>query len=146
VSTDPTPTAAGPRVAVVACMDHRLDPVEALGLAEGEAQVIRNAGGVVTDDVIRSLAISQHVLGTEEIVLVHHTDCGMQKITDEGFADQVEAASGARPAWSARAFEDLEEDLRASRRAIADSPFVPRTDAIRACVYEVETGRIREIA
>jgi carbonic anhydrase len=145
VST-PDQTPAGPRVAVVACMDHRLDPVEALGLAEGEAQVIRNAGGVVTDDVIRSLAISQHVLGTEEIVLVHHTDCGMQKITDEGFADQVQAASGERPEWSARAFEDLEEDLRASRRAIADSPFVPRTDAIRACVYEVETGRIREIA
>jgi carbonic anhydrase len=127
-------------------MDHRLDPVAALGLAEGEAQVIRNAGGVVTEDVIRSLSISQHVLGTEEIVLVHHTDCGMQKITDEGFADQVEQASGERPGWPARSFTDLEEDLRASRQAIAESPFVPRTDAIRACVYEVETGRIREIA
>jgi carbonic anhydrase len=133
-------------VAVVACMDHRLDPVEALGLAEGEGQVIRNAGGVVTEDVIRSLAISQHVLGTEEIVLVHHTDCGMQKITDQGFADQVEEASGQRPEWSAGAFEDVEEDLRASRRAIEESPFVPRSDAIRAYVYEVETGRIREIA
>lgn len=136
----------GPRVAIVACMDHRLDPVEALGLAEGEAQVIRNAGGVVTEDVIRSLAISQHVIGTEEIVLVHHTDCGMQKITDEGFADQVEQASGQRPDWPARSFPDLEEDLRESRRAIAGSPFVPRTDAIRACVYEVETGRIRDVA
>jgi carbonic anhydrase len=144
--TPSDPTSAGPRVAVVACMDHRLDPVEALGLAEGEGQVIRNAGGVVTEDVIRSLAISQHVLGTEEIVLVHHTDCGMQKITDEGFADQVEEAAGQRPEWSARAFEDLEEDLRASRRAIEESPFVPRTGAIRACVYEVETGRIRDIS
>jgi carbonic anhydrase len=142
----PDPTSPGPRVAVVACMDHRLDPVEALGLADGEAQVIRNAGGVVTDDVIRSLAISQHVLGTEEIVLVHHTDCGMQKITDEGFAGRLQEATGQQPEWTARAFEDLEEDLRASRRAIVDSPFVPHTDAIRSCVYEVETGRIREIA
>jgi carbonic anhydrase len=141
----PDPTSPGPRVAVVACMDHRLDPVEALGLAEGEAQVIRNAGGVVTDDVIRSLAISQHVLGTEEIALVHHTDCGMQKITDEGFAAQLQEATGQVPEWTARAFEDLEEDLRASRRAIAESPFVPRSDAIRSYVYEVETGRIREI-
>jgi carbonic anhydrase len=135
----------GPRVAIVACMDQRLDPVEALGLAEGEAQVVRNAGGVVTEDVIRSLSISQHAIGTREIVLVHHTDCGVQKITDDGFADQVEEASGQRPEWSAGAFTDLEEDLRSGRQAIVDSPFVPHTEAIRLCVYDVETGRIRDI-
>jgi carbonic anhydrase len=133
-------------VAILTCMDARVRVFEIFGLIQGESHVLRNAGGVVTDDVIRSLAISQRKLNTRDVMLIHHTDCGMQKITDQGFADQVEEASGQRPEWSAGAFEDVEEDLRASRRAIEESPFVPRSDAIRAYVYEVETGRIREIA
>ena len=133
------------KVAVVACMDARLIPTRVLGLNEGEAHVIRNAGGVVTDDTIRSLAISQNLLGTEEIVLIHHTDCGMLTFSDEDLASKLEDETGQRPEWSARAFTDLEEDVRDSIRRIEESPFIPRTDNVRGFVYEVETGKLREV-
>jgi carbonic anhydrase len=134
------------KVAVVACMDARLIPSRVLGLEEGDAHVIRNAGGVITDDEIRSLAISQHLLGTEEIILLHHTDCGMLTFSDEEFAAQLEEAAGRQPDWSARTFGDLEGDVRDSIQRIKDSPFIPRTDSVRGFVYEVETGRLREVA
>jgi carbonic anhydrase len=134
------------KVAVVACMDARLIPTRVLGLDEGDAHVIRNAGGVITDDEIRSLAISQHLLGTEEIILLHHTDCGMLTFSDEEFASTLEEAAGQRPDWSARAFGDIEEDVRDSIRRVKESPFIPRTHSVRGFVYEVETGRLREVA
>jgi carbonic anhydrase len=134
------------KVAVVACMDARLIPTRVLGLHEGEAHVIRNAGGVVTDDTIRSLAISQNLLGTEEIVLIHHTDCGMLTFSDEELASKLEDETGQRPEWSAGAFSDLEEDVRDSIRRIEESPFIPRTDDVRGFVYEVETGKLREVS
>jgi carbonic anhydrase len=133
------------KVAVLACMDARLDPARVLGLEEGDAHVIRNAGGVVTDDALRSLAISQHELGTEEIVLLHHTKCGMQTFTDDEFAEKLERETGSRPGWRAHAFADLEEDVRDSIAAIRESPFVPRTDRVRGFVYDVDTGRLREV-
>ena len=134
------------KVAVVACMDARVMPALLLGLKEGEAHVIRNAGGVVTDDEIRSLAISQRLLGTEEIILIHHTDCGMLTFTDDDFKHQIEEETGIKPEWAAEAFEDLEEDVRQSIARIEASPFIPRKDTIRGFVYEVETGRVREVA
>jgi carbonic anhydrase len=133
------------KVAIVACMDARLDPARALGLAEGDAHVIRNAGGAVTDDAIRSLAISQRELGTEEIVLLHHTDCGLQGLSDDDFRRRVEEETGVRPPWSTEAFADLEEDVRRSIRRIEQSPFIPHKDSVRGFVYEVETGRVREV-
>jgi carbonic anhydrase len=133
------------KVAVLACMDARLDPARILGLEEGDAHVIRNAGGVVTDDALRSLAISQHELGTAEIVLLHHTKCGMQTFTDEDFAAKLESEAGSRPEWRAHAFSDLDEDVRDSIAAIKGSPFVPRTDNVRGFVYDVETGALREV-
>lgn len=133
-------------VAVLACMDARLIPSRVLGLEEGEAHVIRNAGGVVDEGAIRSLAISQNLLGTREIVLLHHTDCGMLTFTDDEFADQLEQSAGRRPEWRAQAFTDLDEDVRASIAAIRESPFIPHTDAVRGFVYEVETGRLREVS
>ncbi|HEV7942709.1 MAG TPA: carbonic anhydrase [Solirubrobacteraceae bacterium] len=133
------------KVAVVACMDARLNVYGALGLSEGDAHVIRNAGGVVTDDEIRSLAISQRLLGTEEIILIHHTDCGMLTFTDDQFKGQIEQETGIKPEWAAEAFADLEADVRQSIARIKASPFVPRKDSIRGFVYEVETGRLREI-
>ncbi|MEJ7818240.1 MAG: carbonic anhydrase [Thermoleophilaceae bacterium] len=133
------------KVAVVACMDARLVPTRLLGLEEGDAHVIRNAGGLVTDQEIRSLSISQTLLGTEEIVLIHHTDCGMLSFTDDQFKDQIEESTGQRPDWEPGAFADLEEDVRSAIRRIKDSPFVPKKDAIRGFVYEVETGRLREV-
>jgi carbonic anhydrase len=139
------PLPPGKKVAVLACMDARLDPARALGLEEGDAHVIRNAGGVVTDDEIRSLAISQHLLGTEEIILIHHTDCGMLTFTDDEFAQRMEEAAGERPEWKAHAFADLHENVRHSIKRIEDSPFIPNTDSVRGFVYEVETGRLREI-
>jgi carbonic anhydrase len=139
------PLPPGKKVAVLACMDARLDPARALGLEEGDAHVIRNAGGVVTDDEIRSLAISQHLLGTEEIILIHHTDCGMLTFTDDEFAQRMEEAAGERPEWKAHAFADLDENVRHSIKRIEDSPFIPNTDSVRGFVYEVETGRLREI-
>jgi carbonic anhydrase len=133
------------KVAVVACMDARLIPTKVLGLEEGDAHVIRNAGGVVTEDEIRSLAISQRLLGTEEIILIHHTDCGMLTFTDDQFKRSVEEDTGIRPGWAAEAFSDLEQDVRQSIARIQASPFIPRKDAIRGFIYEVETGRLREV-
>ena len=133
------------KIAIVACMDARLDPAGVLGIELGDAHVIRNAGGVVTDDVIRSLAISQHYLGTEEIMLLHHSRCGMQSFSDEEFADALEHETGERPPWQARTFEDLEEDVRDGIRRIRENPFILRRDSVRGFVYEVETGRVREV-
>ena len=134
------------QVAVVACMDARLIPTRVLGLQEGDAHVIRNAGGVVTDDEIRSLAISQRLLGTEEIVLIHHTDCGMVTFTDEQFADILEKEAGERPTWEARAFPDLEGDVRDSIKRITDSPFVKNKGSVRGFVLDVATGKLNEVS
>jgi carbonic anhydrase len=140
------PLPPGRKIAVLACMDARLDPARVLGLEEGDAHVIRNAGGVVSDDAIRSLAISQHLLGTEEIVILHHTDCGMLTFSDNEFADRLEGETGSRPGWNAQAFEDLDIDVSDSIERIKNSPFVPRSDRVRGFVYEVETGRLREVS
>jgi carbonic anhydrase len=134
------------KIAIVACMDARLVPDRVLGLEEGDAHVIRNAGGVVTDDEIRSLAISQRLLGTEEIVLIHHTDCGMLTFTDDEFRRQVQDDTGIKPEWAPESFGDLDEDVRQSIARIKASPFIPKKDAIRGFVYEVETGRLREVS
>jgi carbonic anhydrase len=133
------------KLAVLACMDARLNPYSLLGLQEGDAHIIRNAGGVVTDDEIRSLAISQRLLGTEEILLIHHTDCGMQTFTDDAFKRAVQDDVGIKPEWAAEAFDDLDEDVRQSVARIKASPFIPRKDSVRGFVYEVETGRLREV-
>src|ERR671922_803996 len=133
------------RVAVVACMDARLNPYGLLGLHEGDAHVIRNAGGVITDDEIRSLSISQRLLGTREIMLIHHTDCGMLTFTDDAFKRSIQDETGVKPPWAAESFTDLTEDVRQSIARIKASPFVPHKDAIRGFVYEVETGRLREV-
>ena len=140
------PMPPGRKVAVLACMDARLNPYGILGLREGDAHVIRNAGGVVSDDVIRSLAISQNLLGTEEIILIHHTDCGMLTFTDDELAERLERETGQRPQWRAHAFSDLEQDVRDGIERIKSSRFIPRTDSVRGFVYEVETGRLREVA
>ena len=133
------------KVAVLACMDARLNPYGALGLQEGDAHVIRNAGGVVTDDEIRSLAISQRLLGTEEIILIHHTDCGMLTFTDDEFSQKLQDETGQTPEWSAQAFPDLDANVRDSIARIKESPFIPKTDSVRGFVYEVETGKLREV-
>jgi len=133
------------KVAVVACMDARLQPNRILGLEEGEAHVIRNAGGVITDDEIRSLAISQRLLGTEEIILMHHTDCGMLTFNDEEFRRSLQEECGIKPNWTSEAFDDLEEDVRQSIARIKANPFIPNKDSVRGFVYEVETGRLREV-
>jgi carbonic anhydrase len=133
------------KVAVLACMDARLNPYGLLGLQEGDAHVIRNAGGVVTDDEIRSLSISQRLLGTEEIILIHHTDCGMLTFTDDAFKRSVQDEVGIKPEWAAEAFPDVDEDVRQSIARIHASPFIPRKDSVRGFVYEVETGRLREV-
>jgi carbonic anhydrase len=134
------------KVAVLACMDARVNPNGILGLREGDAHVIRNAGGVVTDDEIRSLAISQRLLGTEEIILIHHTDCGMLTFTDDEFKSAVQKDVGIKPHWAAEAFPDLDEDVRQSIARIKASPFIPNKDSVRGFVYEVETGRLREVS
>ena len=139
------PPAPAKKVAVVACMDARLNVYAALGLSEGDAHVIRNAGGVVTDDEIRSLAISQRLLGTEEILLIHHTGCGMLTFTDDEFRNAIERETGIKPEWSAESFSDLEADVRQSIARIKASPFIPRKDSIRGFIYEIETGRLREV-
>ena len=133
------------RVAIVACMDARLNPYGLLGLQEGDAHVIRNAGGVITDDEIRSLAISQRLLGTEEVMLIHHTDCGMLTFGDDEFRQQVQDDTGIKPEWAAETFSDLDEDVRQSVARIKASPFVPKKDNVRGFVYEVETGNLREV-
>src|SRR5689334_18503949 len=142
----PLPMPPGKGVAVLACMDARLDVYGLLGLQEGEAHVIRNAGGVVTDDAIRSLAISQRLLGTEEIILVHHTECGMLSFTDDDFKRQIQEDTGIKPAWAAEAFGDLDEDVRQSIARIKASPFVPHKDAVRGFVYDVKSGRLNEVS
>jgi carbonic anhydrase len=134
------------RVAVVACMDARLNPYGLLSLTEGDAHVIRNAGGVVTDDEIRSLAISQRLLGTQEIMLIHHTDCGMLTFSDDDFRRQVQEDTGIKPEWAAEAFGDLDEDVRQSIARIKASPFIPVKDSVRGFVYDVETGSLREVS
>ena len=133
------------RLAVVACMDARLDPQRLLGLSEGDAHVIRNAGGVVTDDVIRSLTISQRLLGTKEIALIHHTDCGMLGFRDDELKQRVLEDTGIRPPFAFEAFSDLDDDVRQSIARIEASPFVPEKGGIRGFVYQVETGRLREV-
>jgi carbonic anhydrase len=140
----PMPPARG--VAVIACMDARLNVYGILGLAEGDAHVIRNAGGVVTDDEIRSLAISQRLLGTREIILIHHTDCGMLTFTDDAFKASIEADTGIKPPWAAESFGDLDSDVRQSIGRIKASPFVPHTGAVRGFVFDVGTGRLREVS
>jgi carbonic anhydrase len=139
------PLPPGKKIAVLACMDARLNPYGLLGLEEGDAHVIRNAGGVVDDDAIRSLSISQNLLGTEEIVLVHHTDCGMLTFTDEEFAGKLEAEAGERPSWSAHAFTSPEDDVRSGIEKIRSSPFIPHTDSVRGFVYDVGAGRLTEV-
>ena len=134
------------KVAVLACMDARLNPYGLLGLQEGDAHVIRNAGGVVTDDEIRSLAISQRLLGTEEVILIHHTDCGMLTFTDDDFHRQIHEDTGVEPEWRAEAFDDLEGDVRRSIERIKASPFIPNKDNVRGFVYDVETGRLSEVS
>jgi carbonic anhydrase len=132
-------------VAVVACMDARLNPYGLLGLTEGDAHVIRNAGGVITDDEIRSLAISQRLLGTEEIMLIHHTDCGMLTFADDDFRRQVQDETGIKPEWAAEAFDDIDADVRQSIARIEASPFIPRKDQVRGFVYDVRDGSLREV-
>ncbi len=139
------PLPPGKKIAVLACMDARLNVYGLLGLQEGDAHVIRNAGGVVTDDEIRSLAISQRLLGTEEIVLIHHTDCGMLTFTDDDFKKTVQDDTGIKPEWAAEAFPDLDEDVKQSVARIQASPFIPNKDSVRGFVYEVETGKLREV-
>jgi carbonic anhydrase len=133
------------KVAVLACMDARLNPYGLLGLSEGDAHVIRNAGGVVTDDEIRSLSISQRLLGTEEIILIHHTDCGMLTFSDDEFKQAVQDEVGIKPEWAAEAFSDLDEDVRQSIARIKASPFIPRKDSVRGFVYDVHSGSLREV-
>lgn len=133
------------QVAVVACMDARLDVYRLLGIELGEAHVIRNAGGVITDDALRSLVISQRLLGTREIVLVHHTDCGMLTFQDDAVKDEITRDTGIRPRFALEAFPDPDEDVRQSMARLRESPFLPHKDGIRGFVYEVETGRLREV-
>jgi len=139
----PMPPSKG--LAILACMDARLEPMKALGLVEGEAHVIRNAGGVVTDDAIRSMTISQRLLGTKEIVLIHHTDCGMLTFKDDEVKAQIEAETKIRPSFALEAFPNLEDDVRQSMARIKASPFIPHKDNIRGFVYEIEKGRLREV-
>ena len=140
------PMPPGLHVAVVACMDARLNPYGLLGLSEGDAHVIRNAGGVVTEDEIRSLTISQRLLGTREIILIHHTDCGMLTFTDDDFKAQIEADTGLRPSWAAESFRDPAQDVRQSLARIQASPFIPHKDQVRGFVYSVTDGTLAEVS
>jgi carbonic anhydrase len=139
------PMPPGKQIAVVACMDARLDPAKALGLEEGDAHVIRNAGGVLSDDAIRSLTISQRLLGTVEIVLIHHSDCGMLTFGDDDLKTEIEHETGIRPPFALEAFKDVDADVRQSIARIEASPFIPHKDQIRGFVYEVTTGKLREV-
>ena len=133
------------RLAIVTCMDSRLDVFAALGLEDGQAHILRNAGGVITDDVIRSLAISQRRLGTEEVVLIHHTDCGLQLITDDGFRAELQEATGMAPSFAIESFTDVEADVRQSLARVRHSPFLRHRDRVRGLVYDVDTGLLREV-
>ncbi|MFC1431991.1 beta-class carbonic anhydrase [Streptacidiphilus sp. N1-3] len=141
----PLPLPPARHTAVLACMDARLNVYGVLGLAEGDSHVIRNAGGVATDDAIRSLAISQRLLGTREIILIHHTDCGMLTFSDDGFRESIREETGIKPPWAAEAFADLETDVRQSAARIKSSPFVPHTDQVRGFVFDVATGKLNEV-
>jgi carbonic anhydrase len=141
----PLPAPPAKRVAVLACMDARLDLFAILGLVNGDAHIIRNAGGVVSDDAIRSLAISQRLLGTEEIVLVHHTDCGLLRISDEQFSQAIREDVGLEPPWTAEAFADLDEHLRESIARVKSSPFLPRRGSVRGFVFDVTNGQLTEV-
>jgi carbonic anhydrase len=143
--TGPLPLPPSKHVAVVACMDARLDVYRVLGLNEGEAHVIRNAGGVITEDEIRSLTISQRLLGTREVILIHHTDCGMLTFADDEFRKAIEQETGIKPAWAAEAFDDVDADVRQSLARIAASPFIPVKDSVRGFVFDVATGALREV-
>lgn len=143
--TGPLPLPPSRHVAVVACMDARLDVYRALGIQEGESHVIRNAGGVVTEDEIRSLAISQRLLGTKEIILIHHTDCGMLTFTDDEFKAAIHAEVGIKPAWAAESFSDLEADVRQSIQRIVTNPFIPHRDQVRGFIFDVATGELIEV-
>jgi carbonic anhydrase len=147
VGTGPGPMASPPtlHIAVVACMDARLDPVQLLGLRPGEAHVIRNAGGVVTDDVIRSLAVSQRKLGTSEVMLLHHTKCGMATFTDEDFWSELQEDTGLRPTWAVGTFSDAESDVRQSVERVRRCPFLPNTTAVRGFVVDIDTGDLAEV-
>lgn len=145
VDGDHLPSAPRKRVAVVTCMDPRIDPARLLGLERGDVHVLRNAGGVVTDDTIRSLAISQRKLGTEAVALIHHTDCDLQTFDDDGFRDEIRRETGIKPSWSAETFSDLEADVRQSIARVEASPFLPRTEEVRGFVYDVRTGRLHEV-
>ena len=142
----PLPLPPGKGVAVVACMDARLNVYAILGLNEGEAHVIRNAGGVVTDDEIRSLAISQRLLGTTEIILIHHTDCGMLTFKDDDVKAQIEAETGIRPTFALEAFPDAEKDVEQSLARIAANPFIPHKDRVRGFIYDVKSGKLNEVS
>jgi carbonic anhydrase len=133
------------RLAVVACMDARLDVFAALGLEVGDAHVLRNAGGVITDDMIRSLAISQHRLGTRAVMLVHHTDCGMMTLSDDGFRAELQRQAGMTPAFAIESFQDVDADVRQSIQRVRRSPFLPHRDSVRGFVYDVHTHRLREV-
>jgi carbonic anhydrase len=141
----PLPLPPSKQIAVVACMDARMDVYRILGLNEGESHVIRNAGGVITEDEIRSLAISQRLLGTKEIVLIHHTDCGMLTFTDDGFKASIQEDTGLRPAWAAEAFPDEFADVKQSLHRILSSPFIPIKDSVRGFVFDVATGKLIEV-
>jgi carbonic anhydrase len=141
----PLPLPPSKHVAVVACMDARLDVYRLLGINEGEAHVIRNAGGVVTDDVIRSLAISQRLLGTNEVILIHHTDCGMLTFNDDDFKHAIQEDTGIKPPWAAEAFPDLAEDVQQSLRRIENSPFVTKHGSLRGFIFDVATGKLTEV-
>lgn len=139
------PVAPSRHMAVVACMDSRMDIFDLLGLGQGEAHVIRNAGGVITDDVIRSLCISQRLLGTREVVLLHHTDCGLQKVTDDAFKSEIEAELGIKPWWALESFSDPYTDTAQSIRRLRSTPFVPYKEHIRGFVYDVDLGLLTEV-
>ncbi|MBB3050212.1 carbonic anhydrase [Prauserella isguenensis] len=132
-------------VAILTCMDARIRVFQLLGLIEGESHILRNAGGVVTDDTIRSLSLSQRKLGTREVMIIQHTDCGLNSVTDEGFKDELEADTGLRPTWAVEAFRDVEASVRTSCRRLQQSPFLPHRDMVRGFVYDVHTGRLSEV-
>ena len=143
--TGPLPMPPSKHVAVVACMDARLDVYRMLGLSDGETHVIRNAGGVISDDAVRSLAISQRLLGTREIILIHHTDCGMLTFTDDDFKRSIQDETGIKPGWAAESFPDVEEDVRQSLRRVEASPFVTKQESLRGFVFDVATGKLNEV-
>jgi len=142
----PLPLPPSKHIAVLACMDARIDVYRVLGINEGESHVIRNAGGVATDDAIRSLAISQRLLGTKEIILIHHPDCGMLTFTDDDFKRSIQEETGVKPPWAAEAFPDIAEDVRQSLRRIENSPFVTKHESLRGFIFDVATGKLEEVA